>query len=176
MTIRAATAAEAAAIAAIYAPYVEESVVSFEAEAPDRTEMRRRIEGGGDLYPWFVGEVDGAVAGYAYASAFRARAAYRFTVETSVYLAPAAQGRGLGERLYRTLIETLTAQGFTQAIGAITLPNPASVHLHEKLGFVQAGTYRRVGYKFGRWLDVSLWQRALAEPGHPPVEPLRLNP
>jgi L-amino acid N-acyltransferase YncA len=173
--IRAATPADAAAIAAIYAPYVTDSIVSFEAEPPDAAEMRRRIESGGDLYPWFVAEADGAVVGYAYASAFRTRPAYRYTVETSVYLAPAACGRGLGDRLYRRLIETLTAQGFTQAIGAVTLPNPASVRLHEKLGFVRAGTYRQVGYKFGAWLDVGLWQRALATPADPPAEPRRLG-
>ena len=175
VTIRAGTAGDAEAIAAVYAPYVTDSIVSFEAEPPGAAEMRRRIESGGDLYPWFVGEVDGSVVGYASASPFRTRPAYRYTVETSVYLAPAACGRGLGERLYRQLIEALTAQGFAQAIGAVTLPNPASVRLHEKLGFVRAGTYRRVGYKFGTWLDVGLWQRALAEPTNPPAEPLRLT-
>jgi L-amino acid N-acyltransferase YncA len=164
------------AIAAIYAPFVTDSPVSFETAPPTAEEMRARIEAGGDLYPWIVAADDqDAVLGYAYATAFRPRPAYRFAVETSVYLSASAQGRGLGERLYRALIETLIAQGFMQAIGAITLPNPGSVRLHEKVGFFQAGTYRQVGYKFGRWLDVGLWQRHLALLGDLPAEPLRLD-
>lgn len=176
MKLRAASPADAEAIAAIYAPYVTDSIVSFETRPPTIEEMRARIEAGGDLYPWLIAEEGpGAVLGYAYASAFRPRPAYRYAVETSVYLAGGAQGRGLGEHLYRTLIEKLTTQGFTQAIGAITLPNPASVRLHEKVGFFEAGVYRQVGYKLGRWLDVGLWQRALAPPQDPPVEPRPLS-
>jgi phosphinothricin acetyltransferase len=134
--------------------------------------MRRRTESGAGLYPWFVACADdGEILGYASASAFRTRRAYRFTVETSVYLAASACGRGIGRRLYSVLLDTLTAQGFTQAVGAISLPNPASVALHEALGFTHAGTYREVGYKLGQWLSVGLWQRSLAEPRHPPEEP-----
>ena len=134
--------------------------------------MAARIEAGGTLYPWIVGlDESGGVAGYAYASGFRPRPAYRYAVETSVYLAAAAQGRGLGERLYRSLIDTLVAQGFAQAIAAITLPNPASVALHRKLGFREAGIYREVGWKIGAWHNVGLWQRALAPATVPPTEP-----
>lgn len=172
MTIRLATADDAAAIAAIYAPYVTDTPISFEADAPDEAEMRRRISEGGILYPWLLAEdEDGALLGYASASRFRPRHAYRFAVETSVYLDQGATGRGLGRGLYERLLAILTAQGFTQAIAAITLPNPASVTLHELLGFVVAGTYRDVGQKFGAWHSVGLWQNRLAEAVSDPEEP-----
>ena len=172
MKIRLATADDAAAIASVYAPYVTGTAVSFEVEPPDAAMMRSRIEGGNALYPWFLAcDDNGRMLGYAAASAFRTRPAYRFTVESSVYLAADAVGRGIGRRLYRTLLETLEAQGFMQAVGAITLPNPASVALHEALGFTQAGTYRQVGYKLGAWHSVGLWQRALAPLAERPHEP-----
>lgn len=172
MRLRAATPADAAAILAIYAPYVTDSAVSFETEPPSLDEIRSRIEAGADLYPWIVASDEAeAVLGYASATAFRARPAYRYVVETSVYLAPAAQGHGLGQQLYRALLATLEAQGFTQAIAAVTLPNPASVALHEALGFERAGIYRQVGYKLGEWHDVGLWQRALAPATDPPLQP-----
>lgn len=171
MIVRPAIPGDAAAIAAIYAPYVTDSFVSFETEAPDEAEMQRRIESGGALYPWLVGEIDGSICGYASASPFRARAAYRFAVETSVYLARDACGRGLGRRLYERLLDLLVRQGFTQAIGAISLPNEASVRLHEVLGFQSAGVYRHVGWKCGGWRDVGLWQRPLAPAAVPPADP-----
>ena len=172
MTIRLANAGDAAAIAAIYAPFVVDSAASFETEAPSIAEVGARIAGGGELYPWFVAlDEAGAVAGYAYACAFRARPAYRFAVETSVYVAADAHGRGIGRRLYETLLPLLEAQGFTQAIAAITMPNAPSVKLHERLGFALAGTYRDVGYKLGAWRSVALWQRALAPRVDPPPEP-----
>jgi phosphinothricin acetyltransferase len=169
---RRATADDAAAIASIYAPYVRASVVSFETEAPDEAEMRSRIEALGDLYPWLVacGE-EGEVLGYAYACAFRSRPAYRFTVETTVYVADGAHRRGVGGMLYGALLPLLEAQGFTQAIGAITIPNQASVRLHEALGFARAGTYEKVGFKLGAWRSVGLWQRALAPITARPEEP-----
>ena len=172
MRIRRATADDAAAIASIYAPYVIGTVVSFETEAPDEAEIGRRIVQGGDAYPWLVacGE-DGAVIGYAYACAFRTRPAYRFTVETTVYLADGASGRGTGTLLLRALLPVLEAQGFAQAIAAITLPNEASVRLHESLGFRQAGTYEKVGFKFREWRSVGLWQRELAPLSTRPEEP-----
>lgn len=172
MRLRAATSDDAAAIAEIYAPFVTGSSVSFETEPPDEAAMRARMEAGGGLYPWLVGEAeDGSLVGYAYAARFRERPAYRFTVETSVYLRSGAGGRGLGRRLYEPLLAMLEDQGFTQAIAAITLPNEASVRLHERLGFERAGTYRQVGWKFGAWHDVGLWQRALAKAGTAPGEP-----
>ena len=172
MKLRRATADDAAAIAGIYAPFVTGTAVSFETEPPDEAEIRARIEAGGDVYPWLVAcDVDGGLLGYAYAAAFRTRHAYRFTVETTVYLAPDAQGRGIADQLYAALIPTLEAQGFAQAIAAISLPNSASVRLHEKHGFTAAGVYRQVGYKLGQWHSVGLWQRPLASLADPPEEP-----
>ncbi|HEY0626422.1 MAG TPA: GNAT family N-acetyltransferase [Allosphingosinicella sp.] len=175
MRVRAATPEDAATIASIYAPYVTGSSVSFEVTPPDEEEMRQRIEAGGGLYPWYAAVTDEErLIGYAYATPFRPRPAYRYAVETSVYLDPAYHGRGAGRLLYQALIRTLEKQRFAQAIAAITLPNDASVRLHEALGFVSAGVYRQVGYKGGRWLDVGLWQRALAPATNPPTEPIRL--
>lgn len=176
MRIRAATPGDAAAIADIYAPYVAGSQVSFEVEPPRPDEMLTRMAAGAGLYPWLVaaGE-DGEIAGYAYACAFRPRPAYRFAVETSIYLRREAQGRGVGPMLYAPLLELLRAQGFAQAIAAITLPNDASVRLHERLGFGHAGSYRQVGYKLGAWWDVGLWQCPLAPAADPPAEPLPLD-
>jgi phosphinothricin acetyltransferase len=175
--VRLATADDAAAIASIYAPYVSATVVSFETEPPDAAEMRNRIESGGDLYPWFVavGE-DETLLGYAYACAFRARRAYRFSVETSVYVADGALRRGTGGTLYSCLLPILEAQGFTQAIAAITLPNEASVRLHEAHGFRRAGVYEQVGWKLGEWRSVGLWQRALAPQFGMPEEPKPFGP
>lgn len=176
MRLRAATPDDAAAVAAIYGHYVRESAVTFELDPPSAEEMRARIEAAAGRYPWIVAQgEDGSLAGYAYACAFRPRAAYRFAVETTVYLRPDSTGRGLGAMLYRPLLRTLVAQGYTQAIAAIALPNAASVAVHERLGFVHAGTYVRVGWKLGRWLDVGLWQRAMAAERDPPAEPLALD-
>lgn len=172
MKVRAATADDAAAIASIYAPYVLASAVSFETEPPDAAEIAARIAQGQGLYPWFVA-CDGAetIIGYAYAAAFRTRPAYRFTVETTVYVADGAQGRGTGKTLCRALLATLEAQGYAQAIAAITLPNQASVKLHEALGFARIGTYERVGFKFREWRSVGLWQRPLSPLSTRPEEP-----
>lgn len=171
MKIRAATADDAAAITRIYAPYVVASIVSFETQPPDAAEMARRIADGGDLYPWVVACDGDALLGFAYACAFRTRAAYRFTVETTVYVADGAERRGIGTLLYKALLPVLEAQGYAQAIAAITLPNEASVRLHEALGFHQVGTYERVGFKFREWRSVGLWQRELAALSTRPEEP-----
>ncbi|MFN3724977.1 MAG: GNAT family N-acetyltransferase [Allosphingosinicella sp.] len=171
MTVRFAAPADAAAIAALYAPFVEGSAVSLEDSAPTVTEMAARIAGGGHLYPWLVAEDERGVAGFASASRFRPRQGYRFTVETSVYVAPDRQGAGLGRRLYMVLIDLLTRQGFTQAIAALTAPNDASAALHRAMGFKKCGTYGQVGWKLGQWWDVALWQRALAPQQTPPQEP-----
>jgi L-amino acid N-acyltransferase YncA len=175
MPIRPAREADAAAIADIYRPYVEGSPVSFETEAPHAGEIARRMAG--ELYPWLVAvDEAGGLTGYAYAAAFRTRPAYRFAVETTVYVREGSHARGIGAALYAPLIETLERQGFTQAIAAITLPNEASVRLHERFGFERAGNYTQVGWKLGRWHDVGLWQRALARAGDPPAEPLPYRP
>jgi len=175
IALRAATPDDAAAIAAIYATYVLSGTVSFETDAPDARAMRNRMASSNGLYPWIVatnGDPDGGgVLGYAYANQFRDRPAYRYVVETSIYMSGANQGVGAGRLLYDALVDTLRAQGFTQAIGVITLPNDGSISLHESVGFRRAGVYREVGYKQGRWIDVGFWQRALNDSKVPPVEP-----
>jgi phosphinothricin acetyltransferase len=171
--IRLAAADDAAAIAAIYRPYVEASTISFEEVAPDPAEMAQRIRGEQPgRHPWLVAEENGALLGYAPSSPFRTRPAYRWTVETGIYLAAGAQGRGLGRALLTPLLTMLERQGYVAAIGAIALPNLASVALHEKLGFVHTGTYRQVGFKMGEWLDVGLWQKDLAPRRASPAEPI----
>jgi phosphinothricin acetyltransferase len=169
--VRLAMPEDAAAVAAIYAPYVTDTFVSFEDAAPDEAEMARRMAAGGTLHPWLVTEEAGRVLGYASASPFRTRAAYRYAVETSVYLAMDACGRGIGRALYARLLDLLERQGFAQAIGAVSLPNEASARLHAALGFTEAGTYRDVGWKCGAWRSVGLWQRPLARAETPPAEP-----
>jgi L-amino acid N-acyltransferase YncA len=176
LLIRLAGAEDAAAIAAIYRPYVEDSRISFEEAAPDAAEMARRIAGElPGFHPWFVAEEDGRLLGYAASSPFRTRPAYRWTVETGIYLAAGAHGRGIGKSLLSTLLTALEKQGYVAAIGAIALPNEASVALHEKLGFFHTGTYRQVGFKAGEWLDVGLWQKELAPRAATPTEPRPLN-
>jgi L-amino acid N-acyltransferase YncA len=171
MIIRFAAPGDAAAIAALYAPFVEGSAVSLEDSAPTPEEMAARIAGGGELYPWLVAEDDGQVIGFASASRFRPRQGYRFTVETSVYVAADRQRAGLGRRLYTMLIDLLIRQGFTQAIAALSAPNDASAALHQAMGFKKCGTYGQVGWKLGQWWDVALWQRSLAPQQTPPKEP-----
>jgi L-amino acid N-acyltransferase YncA len=176
IAIRAATPDDAAAIAAIYAPFVLSGTVSFETDAPDAQAMRQRMTAGEGLYPWLVatdGGDAGAVLGYAYAGLFRDRPAYRWVVETSIYMAGSGQQRGTGRLLYDALVDTLQAQGFTQAIGVIALPNDASIRLHEQVGFRRAGVYREIGFKMGRWIDVGFWQRELRDSPAGPAPPRR---
>ena len=174
--IRAARPEDAASIAAIYAPYVLTGTVSFETEAPDARGFRTRMAASDGLYPWLVvtnGDPEGGVLGYAYAGKFRDRPAYKYVVETSIYMAGSVQRQGTGRLLYEALIDTLRAQAFTQAIGVISLPNDASITLHESVGFRRAGVYREIGFKQGRWIDVGFWQCALNESTVPPAEPKR---
>lgn len=174
--MRLASAADAAAIAAIYRPYVEQTRISFEEEAPDAAEMERRIRGDMPGYhPWLVAEDGGLLVGYATSSPFRGRRAYRWTVETGIYVARQAVGRGIGRQLLGQLLDLLERQGYVAVIGAIALPNDASVALHERLGFSRTGTYRQVGFKMGEWLDVGLWQRELAARTSAPQEPRKFD-
>jgi L-amino acid N-acyltransferase YncA len=169
--IRPATTADAAAIAAVYRPYVTDSVISFETEPPDGAEMARRMAAP-PLLPWLVAERDNRVVGYAYASAHRARAAYRWGTDVSVYLDQTEQGRGTGRALYTRLFQTLRDLGYVAAYAGIALPNPASVGLHESMGFTLVGIYRQVGFKMSGWHDVGWWQLALVDPLPPtPAEP-----
>jgi len=153
--VRAATAADVPAITAIYRPAVLTGTASFELEPPGEEEMLRRfavIAGGG--YPYFVAEIDGRIAGYAYVNAYRMRPAYRFTVEDSIYIAPDMQGQGVGAALLGTLIDTCTTQGFRLMLAVIgDSAQSASIRLHRRAGFTFCGTIHSVGHKFGRWLD-----------------------
>ena len=165
--IRPVIAADAAAIAAIYRRYVEETVVSFEETPPDAAEMARRIAATTASYPWLVAEADGALLGYAYGRPYHPRAAYRWTCEAGIYLATDARRRGVGRALYAALLGELAARGFVSAIALISVPNAESTRFHEALGFMPVGILRGVGYKFGEWRDVGYWQRDLAD--RPPV-------
>ena len=163
-SVRLATTADGPAVAAIYNHYVATTTISFETDPVGDEEMADRIarvlaEG----FPWLVVVDDGEVIGFAYAGPFSSRCAYRFSVESTVYLAPHAAGRGLGAVLYGDLLERLRAQGLHSVIGVIALPNPASVALHEKCGMTKVAHLPQMGRKFDRWIDVGYWQITFAE-------------
>jgi L-amino acid N-acyltransferase YncA len=165
LTVRPATAPDIPAIAAIYRPAVLTGTASFEVDAPDEAEMLRRFEAiTGAGYPYFVAELGSRVAGYAYASAYRARPGYRFTVEDSVYVAPDAQGKGVGRALLERVIDRCRDDGFRLMIAVIgDSANFGSITLHRRLGFRFCGTIHSVGYKFGRWLDSVVMELPLGE-------------
>ena len=166
VVIRQADAArDAPACAAIYAPFVTGSYVSFEEDPPSAAEFARRINQISQHYPWLVADDDGAVIGYAYACAHRERAAYRWATDVAVYVAEQARRRGVGRALYETLLRLLRRQGFQVACAGVTLPNPASVALHEACGFQPVGIYQRIGWKEGGWRDVGWWQLELIPAG-----------
>lgn len=188
------TAADARQVRDIYAPFCTETTVSFEEAAPAVDEMERRIRAVTATYPWllavdFEGLVNeggpqldraqsggGIVAGYVYASRHRERAAYRWSVEVTAYLHAAYRRLGIGTVLYRALFAILASQGFHRAYAGITLPNPASVGLHESLGFQQIALYREVGFKSGAWRDVSWWELPIGEPtSAEPSDPRPVN-
>ena len=169
-TIRLATEKDAAAIAAIYAPFCDAKVTSFEFTAPTAEDMASRITTTTRQWPWLVLEYDGIVAGYAYASRHHDRAAYQWAVDTAIYVGEGARGRGVGRALYGALFELLRSQGYFKACAGITLPNPASVGLHEACGFKLVGVYRGIGYKFGAWHDVAWYELVLQpERDNPPA-------
>lgn len=171
MTIRDATRADAPACAAIYAPYVLDTAITFEAVPPDTADMAQRIDAATRTHAWLVFEDAGRVAGYAYGSRYKERPAYRWSCEVSIYLEPGRRRAGTGRALYRALFDRLAARGFRTAVAGMTLPNEASVGLHTALGFEPVGTYRRIGWKHGRWHDVAWMQRPLGSAGDPPAEP-----
>jgi phosphinothricin acetyltransferase len=164
VTLRPAKTADIPAITRIYAHAVEHGTASFELTPPDETEMARRMRDlMGKGFPYLVAEIDGVLAGYAYAGPFRSRPAYRLTVENSVYIAPDTHRRGIGRALLTALIEAAQANGFRQMIAVIgdSARQAASIGLHEALGFRHVGILEHVGFKHGRWLDSVLMQRAL---------------
>ncbi len=170
--VRVARPEDAERIAAIYAPYVESTPITFEVDPPSATEVRERVERIQARWPWLVWEESGRVLGYAYAGEHRTRAAYRWCVEVAVYVDAGAHRRGVGRALYGVMLAMLVRQGFRNAYAGITLPNPASVALHEAVGFVPVGVYRRVGWKLGAWHDVGWWSRDLAPHDLEPSEPV----
>jgi phosphinothricin acetyltransferase len=164
---------DAAGCAAIYAPYVLASATSFEEIALDEAEMADRIAGISTAHPWLVAERGGQLLGYAYACRHRERPAYRWSTDVSVYVNEGQWRQGVGRRLYEDLFGHLRRQRFRTACAGITLPNVASVALHERLGFAPIGVYRRIGWKAGAWRDVGWWQLELSVERHePPAEPL----
>jgi L-amino acid N-acyltransferase YncA len=175
VSIRMATPADGASTSAIYGPYVREAVTSFEVEPPSPTEMARRIEAVLAWAPWLVCEDEGGPVGYAYASRHRDRAAYQWSVDVAVYIDAHHHRRGVGRALYEVLFPLLRLQGFYVAHAGITLPNAASVGLHERFGFRPVGTYPAVGWKLGTWCDVGWWQLPLQPRPATPTPPVPLG-
>lgn len=169
--IRLATTEDAGSILEVYRPYVLETAISFEADAPSLREMQKRISETLSHFPWLVYENKTSILGYAYAGPFKSRCAYSWSVESTVYVKQDSVGKGIGRRLYVELLDRLERQGAVNVIGGISLPNEASVGLHERLGFAQVAQFKDVGFKLGRWWDVGYWQRQL----HKPVEPAALR-
>jgi phosphinothricin acetyltransferase len=163
----AAQAGDAAACAAIYAPYVRDTAITFELDPPSAAEMAARIASARKTHAWLVAEDDGRVVGYAYGGEYKSRAAYRWSCEVSVYVAWDARGGGVGRALYTELLTRLADRGFHMAVAGMTLPNDASAALHTKMGFEPVGTYRRIGWKNNTWHDVTWTQRPL----HPTTTP-----
>jgi L-amino acid N-acyltransferase YncA len=161
LVIRDATVNDAEAICAIYNPIILNTIISFEEEAVPVAAMASRIESVRAKFPWLVAERGSRFAGYAYATRWRERAAYRFTVETTAYVAEELRKQGVGRSLYEALLARLRMQSVHSALGVIALPNPESIALHEKCGFKKVAHFEQAGLKFGRWVDVGNWQIVL---------------
>ena len=170
--VRDATAQDAAACATVYAPYVTDTVVSFETEPPTPAEMAARIAAAQRAHAWLVLEADGRVVGYAYAGPYKARPAYRWSCEVSVYLERGRRRSGGGRALYAALFDRLAERGFRTAVAGMTLPNEASEGLHRAMGFEPIGTYRRIGWKHGAWHDVAWTQRPIGAADGAATEPV----
>lgn len=162
-TFRLARPSDARGCLAIYAPLVRETPISFELEPPDAFAMEARIAEALAFAPWIVAEEEGLLLAYAYATRFRAREAYRFTAESTIYVAPEARSRGIGAALYAALVDALRLAGFRSCVGVIVVPNDASFALHARAGFRRTGRIRAAGFKLGAWHDVELWQLDLAD-------------
>ena len=164
ITIRPANLADAQAIQAISAPYVEKTAITFEYEVPSVQEFEKRISNTIERYPYLVAEEDGQVLGYAYASTYYARTAYDWTTELSIYLNEDARGRGLGSQLYGALEEELEKRGFLRFLACIAVPNEASIAMHEKRGYILVAHFPKVGYKFEQWHDIVWMQKTIDGP------------
>jgi len=167
MTVRRATERDARMIAAIYNYYVVNTASTFETDPVDTSTIASRMREKLERHDWLVGDVDGHIAGYAYYGSFRTRPAYGHTVESTVYVDPGEVGKGYGRQLYAALMGSAARKGFVQAVGFISLPSPASIALHRSLGFEEAGVLRAVGFKFDRYIDVAIYQRALSSVATP---------
>ena len=174
-TIRVATEDDAAGVAAIYGPYVRDTAISFEVDPPPAAEMRQRIARTLQQYPWLVCASGDDLVGYSYGSQFRVRAAYQWSTEVTVYVAPQAHRHGVGRALYTSLIRILALQRYYRAYAGITLPNPASIGLHELLGFTRVALYHAVGFKLGAWHDVGSWELSLQPASLPSAPPLSFD-
>jgi L-amino acid N-acyltransferase YncA len=161
MNIRACTATDISAVCDIYNHYIEHTVITFEETPLTVAQMQERIEATMQLFPWLVCELAGEIVGYAYASKWKDRSAYKHTAEVTVYLHPDKTGMGIGSALYRVLLEQLAAQNKHVLLACIAVPNAASEKLHEQFGFHQVAHFPEVGFKFNRWLDVGYWQKTL---------------
>lgn len=161
MNIRNANADDASAIIEIYNWYVLNTTITFETEPVSVGEMRKRIDEKLLKYDWVVAETDNQIIGYAYYGAFRARAAYQHTVESTIYMSHEFKGKGLGTLLYENLIDSAVRKGFREMLGVIALPNPESIGFHQKMGFTEIGTMKKVGYKFNQYIDVVLLQKSM---------------
>lgn len=171
LNVRDASERDAEACAAIYAPYVTDTTISFETTPPSPPVMAARIATARRTHAWVVLERQGSVVGYAYGSPFKSRAAYRWSCEVSVYLERGQRRTGGGRALYHALFARLAARGFRTAVAGMTLPNDASLGLHRAMGFQPVGTYQRIGWKHGSWHDVAWVQLTLAAGLNPPAEP-----
>lgn len=169
--VRDASESDAPACAAIYAPYVSETAISFESEPPTPAQMARRIAAATSRHAWVVLEDGDQIVGYAYGGPHKARAAYRFSCEVSVYVERGRRRTGAGRALYEALLRRLAARGYRMAVAGMTLPNEASAGLHRAMGFESVGVYRRIGWKLGDWHDVAWVQRSLGVVQSPPAEP-----
>ena len=171
MTIRLASPSDARQILEIYAPFCQETAVSFETEPPTTNDLRQRITKTLRFFPWLVCDKAGLISGYAYASPHRERAGYRWSVDVSVYVREGHRRSGIGRALYSSLFAILRLQGFYNVLAGISLPNPASVALHESMGLQPLGVYQGIGFKCGEWHDVGWWQVALRPRTGVPEEP-----
>ena len=175
VTLRRAHLEDAEAILEIYAPYIRNTNITFEYEVPSLSEFRDRMAGIMEGYPYLICEIDGIAAGYAYAHRYKERAAYQWDAELSVYLREGCERRGIGQAFYTALMEILKEQHVRNVYGIVTSPNPPSEALHAAMGFRLFGVSQKTGYKLGKWIDVSGFERPIGDPDSPPGELLAIS-